>query len=508
MAKELFISETPSHRRVAVVENGDLVEILVDSPGARGMVGNIYKGKVENVLPGMQAAFVDIGYEVNGFLPFSEITNPEYLKEASTNDDDEPEGNGKPSPPKDIQVELKTGQEILVQVIKEAFAGKGPRVTTNLSIPGHMMVLVPGSQFVGVSKKIWDKYEKRRLRKVAQQMAPGDVGVIIRTEAEGKSEAMLRKDFDTVLKHWRKVSSRASVLPAPALVYEDMEEMPVAIRDHLTSDVTKVVFDSRKLHRRFHNYLSQVIPDLASKLELYRGRQPLFDKTGIEAEIDKSLKRRVWLKSGAYIVIDHAEAMVVVDVNSGRFVGKGQHEENSLQINLEAARETAKQLRLRDIGGLIVIDFIDMQLDANKQKVYNELRKELRKDRAKVAVSPISEFGLLEMTRQRVRLSLRDTLSVECGPCHGSGRIASSDTLITKLDQWLRRFRQKSREFRLKLILHPSLAESLNGAKRDILRRFSWRYLTFLEVVSDPLQNPGEFRVVSKRRGADITSEV
>lgn len=402
-------------------------------------------------------------------------------------------------------MDLQTGQDILIQVIKEPFAGKGPRVTTNIALPGHLLVLVPNAHFVGISKKIWDKYEKRRLRKIIRRLVTDDMGIIARTEAEGKAEKLLKKDFDILRKNWKAMENKANHMKPPAMVYEDLETVSTVMRDVLTADVSTMVFDSRKLFRKTQNYLQDVSPDLVSKLELYRGRVPLFTKTGIEDEIQKSLRQRVWLKSGAYLVIEHTEAMVVVDVNSGRFIGKGRHEANSLKINLEAARQVARQLRLRDIGGLIVIDFIDMQEDESKKKVYKELRKELRRDRAKVAVSPVTEFGLLEMTRQRVRLSLLHSLSEECPTCRGTGRIASKDSMITRIDAWLRGFRQKSRELRLKLRVHPSLADYLTNSKKDVVKKFMWQNFVHIDVEGDETLPPDEFQFFSRKTGEEVT---
>jgi len=509
MEKEIYVSETASERRIAVLEDAMLVEIYVEKPHHQGMVGNIYKGKVENVIPGMQAAFVDIGYDINSFLPFSEINNPEYLKDTSTSEEEDEGENAKVIPSRGIDVDLETGQEILIQVIKEPFSGKGPRVTTNIAIPGHLIVLVPNAHFIGISKKIWDKYEKRRLRKIAKNLPRSEeMGIIVRTEAEGKSEKLIKKDFEILIKNWKTIDEKVKHVTAPSLVFEDLETVSTVIRDLLTSDVTKMTFDSRKLFRRIQGYLQDVSPNLVSKMALYKARIPLFIKAGIEEKIDKSLRSRVWVKSGAYLVIEHTEAMVVVDVNSGRFIGKGDHEENSLKINLEAAREVGRQLRLRDIGGLIVIDFIDMQEEENKKKVYNELRKELRKDRAKVAVCPISDFGLLEMTRQRVRLSLLHSMSDKCPTCHGSGRIGSKDSVITKIDNWLRGFRQKSRELRLKLRIHPSLAEYLKNSKKDVLRKFMWQNFVHIDIEEDDSLTPDEFHFYSKKKGGEITREV
>ena len=508
MEKEIYINESVSERRIAIVEGGSLVEFYVEKPHHQGMVGNIYKGQVENVIPGMQAAFVDIGDDLNAFLPFSEITDPQYLMDTSTSDNGDAELSENSSQIKYPKVALKTGQDIVVQVIKEPFSGKGPRVTTNIAMPGHLVVLVPNSHFIGTSKKIWDKYEKRRLRKIFKEFLPKDLGIIARTEAEGKSTKLIKKDFNFLKKTWKAIEKKINTLDGPVLVHEDLEAVSTVIRDLITADVSKMVFDSKKLYRRIQSFLQNFSPDLAKKTELYKNKVPMYVKTGIENEIDKSMRRRVWLKIGGHLIIEHTEAMVVVDVNSGRFVGKEDHESNSLKINLEAAKEIAKQLRLRDIGGLIIIDFIDMLQEENRKKVFIELKKEMRKDRAKMAISPISDFGLLEMTRERVRRSLLLSMSEECPTCRGSGRVASKDFVITKIDNWLKNFRQNNRELRLKLELHPSMSEHLIEEKKEVLRKFMWHNFIHIDVSPNESLMPDEFRFFSKKRGKEITNDV
>ena len=274
---------------------------------------------------------------------------------------------------------------------------------------------------------------KKKTEKVAKGLRQKDTGIIIRTVAEGKSEEHIVNDFNSLLNSWNKVSKIADNENAPALVYEDLETASSVVRDLLTPDVEKIIIDSKRLYKKTQKYLEEVSPSLAERLELYKLKLPLFESFDIDSEIEKLMRPKAWLKSGAYLIIEKTEAMVVVDVNSGKYVGKKLHEDNSLKINLEAAREGARQLRLRDLSGLIVIDFIDMRHEENRKKIYHALRKELRKDRAKVAVSPITEFGLLEMTRQRIRVSLLDSMSEECPTCHGSGRIISKETLITRI---------------------------------------------------------------------------
>ncbi len=507
MKKEIYINESLGETRIGILEDDQLVEVYVEKPDHQRMVGNIYYGKVENVIPGMQAAFVDIGYDINAFLPFSEIENSDYLADA---EDDYNNSNNKRSRKNSdrISVDLQTGQDIYVQVIKEPFAGKGPRVTTETALPGRLLVLVPNANYIGISKKIWDKYERRRLKKIVSKLKVNNFGIIVRTVAEGKSEEFLKNDYEALINNWHAMERKAKRNQAPTLVYEDMETASSVVRDLFTPDIGKIVIDSRQLYKKLNNYLNDVSPNLASRLERYKEKVPLFETMGIEAEIDKLMRSKVWLKSGAYLIIEKTEAMVVVDVNSGRYIGKKEHEDNSLKINLEATREVARQLRLRDLSGLIVIDFIDMREDANKRKIYYELRKELRKDRAKVAVSPISEFGLLEMTRQRIRLSLLDSMSDACPTCHGSGRILSKDAMLTRIDHWLRRYKSKHRDLRLKLHLHPLMASYLQDQKKRVLRGLMWQNLVHIKIIHDSEVPMDEFRFLSQKSGSDVTDQI
>ena len=500
MRKEIFINENMEETRIAIQEDSQLVEVYIERQDNHRMVGNVYKGKVENVLPGMQAAFVDIGYELNSFLPFSEITTEEYLSDHRKKIKNTNNGN--------IEVDLKKNQEIFVQVIKEPFAGKGPRVTTEIALPGRLLVLVPGANYIGISKKIWDKYERRRLKKIAQSLRQKDIGIIIRTVAEGKSENHIENDFKQLLDHWNNIEIKADSAAAPILVYEDLETASSVVRDLLTPDVEKIIIDSKKLYKKTEKYLEDISPSLLDRLELYKLKSPLFESFGIDSEIEKLMRPKAWLKSGAYLIIEKTEAMVVVDVNSGRFVGKKLHEENSLKINLEAAREVARQLRLRDLSGLIVIDFIDMKKEENQKKVYHEIRKELRRDRAKVSVAPITEFGLLEMTRQRIRVSLLDSMSEECPSCNGSGKIISIETLITQIAHWLRRYKAKHLSLRIKLHLNPKNAQYMIKEKKHVLKGLMWKNFIHLKIIENPDLRLDEFRFIRSSDGVDITKEM
>ncbi|MCF7823347.1 MAG: Rne/Rng family ribonuclease [Candidatus Marinimicrobia bacterium] len=518
MKKDIFINQTNKETRIAIHEDDVLVELYVEKPENIRIVGNIYKGVVENVLPGMQAAFVDIGIGANAFLPFSEVEGDSPLLDQDDDDpDDEKPAGSKSSHSRGRDrhrdshrssiPKLRTGQEILVQVIKEPYMGKGARVTTNISLPGRFLVLVPNADYIGISRKIFNNYERRRLRRSCQTMKPDGFGLIARTVTEGKDDETLGGDLNNLMDSYKRMEKAIKAKPGPTLVYKDMETVSSLIRDLFTNDVQRVITDSKAMHKQLVSYLKGAAPQLYNRLEFYKGKLPLFDAYNVQKGIDISMSRNVRLKSGASIVVEQTEALVSIDVNSGKFVGRKDHEANALKINLEAARAIAQQLRLRDLGGLIVIDFIDMSREENKKKVYYELRRELRKDRAKVAVSYISDFGLLEMTRQRIRLSLLLSATEECPVCHGRGRIMSKAALATQIEGWFRRFHSQKREFRLQLIVNPELAKFLRSGRKSVVRIIQWQHFVKIDIVEDESKNMDEFRVFSKKQGKDITDE-
>ena len=432
MKKEIYISKGVGETRIAVTENGKLAELHVDKQSQERTVGNVYKGIVENVIPGMQAAFVNIGQGANAFLPFSEISDSELIAEK----------NEKTKHSKEIDVLLQPGQEIIVQVIKEPFDKKGARVTTELSIAGRFIVLIPKSKYIGVSKKMRDKFERRRLKKIALSIKKPGLGMILRTVAEGKTDAQIENDYKNLTGKYNDLLNKAEKNKAPALIHDDLKVTSNVLRDLISEKVEKIIVDSKDDYNKIYKMVKEDALDIGDALEHYRKREPLFKHSGIDNSMMKLLRKKAWLKSGAYLIIERTEAMVVVDVNSGKFVGKKGHEENSLKINLEAAKEVCAQLRLRHLSGLILIDFIDMVKPENRKKVFLEMKKELRKDRAKVAVSQISEFGVLEMTRERTGLSIVDSLTDCCEVCAGNGRILSKDTLLTRIDYWLRDYKR------------------------------------------------------------------
>ena len=340
-----------------------------------------------------------------------------------------------------------------------------------------------------------------------RDIKPEGFGLIARTVAETKSEKTLRNDLEILLKQWKKVESKLKKVKPPALIYKDVTMASSVIRDLFTNDVKRVAADSKKLYREITHYLKDVGSTLEDRVELYKGKKPIFDHFGIEVEFEKSLSRKVWTRSGGHVIFDHTEAMTAVDVNSGKYIGRKPPEENILKVNLEAAKEIARQLRLRDIGGIIVIDFIDMLEPKNKKRLYDEFTRELRKSRAQVNIAPISEFGLIELTRERVRPSLIYAFSEPCPTCDGLGRVINESTVLTKIERWIRRFKTERKEWSLRLIVHPSIASYMSAGIVSNVRRLMWKYRLKIEIVKDDSLRTDQFRIVLKKDGEDVTDQ-
>ena len=394
-----------------------------------------------------------------------------------------------------------------MQVTKEPVGKKGVRVTSEVSLPGRFLVLLPFDGKIGVSKRMTNFREKRRLRRIVRSMLPEGFGVIIRTVAQDKDEGSLRQDLESLLASWREIEKGMKTQQAPALLYKDMATTSSVIRDLFTDAVDRVVMDSPKLYKDIRAYVNQVSPQMIEKIELYREREPIFDAFKVEKEIATCLNRKVWLKSGGYIIIEQTEAMVVVDVNSGRYAAKREQEQNSLRTNLEASREICRQIRLRDLGGIIVIDFIDLQDERNRKRIYDELRKEFRKDRAKVTVLPMTEIGLAQITRQRIRQSILHSFSEPCPVCGGGGMIQSKSSIVNQIDRWVRRFKAESSEIRLKLSVHPSVAAYLREGMIGRLTRMQWRYRVRIRLEQDQKLPIAEFRFHSPKQNRDVTEQ-
>jgi ribonuclease G len=542
MKKEIIINAAANETRIAITEDGRLAELFVETANKEKMVGDIYLGKVAKVMPGIKAAFIDLGLAQDGFLHFSDIGNrfEEYtamLADDEEGEEDEDEklaiaavasghaastseqisetapppprqepsrnrDNGRP-PRKEIQIQK--GQEIIVQITKEPVGKKGVRVTSEVSLAGRFLVLLPFDGKIGISKKVTSFKEKRRLRKIVQSILPEGFGVIIRTVAEGKDDASLRTDLEDLIKTWREIEKTVKSEKAPCLVYKDMATTSSVIRDLFSNEVTRVVVDSKKLFKEITAYIRYTSAQLLDKIELHKDKRPIFDVYGIEKEIETTLSRKVWLKSGGYIIIEPTEAMVVIDVNSGRYAAKREQEQNSLRTDLEAAREVCRQLRLRDIGGIIVCDFIDLEDDRNKKKVYEELKKEFRKDRAKVTVLPMTEFGLVQITRQRIRQSIVHSFTEACPACGGTGLVQSKTTTLNQLERWVRRFKAETRGLRFTLRVNPELVDTLLTGLPNRLQRIMVKHFVLIKLESDLAIPVGEFRVISPKDEKDIT---
>ena len=547
MKKEIIINAAANETRIAITEEGRLAEVFVDTANKEKMVGDIYFGKVAKVMPGIKAAFIDIGLSQDGFLHFSDIGRrfEEYnamIGEEDGEDEGESETSGEPAlaetgvqtqpphrppapapqtgrqpggapahepqPPTAPKIQLEKGQEIIVQITKEPVGKKGVRVTSEVSLAGRFLVLLPFDGKIGISRKISNFREKRRLRKIVQSILPPSFGVIIRTVAEGKEDSSLKKDLEDLITTWREVEHSIKTEKAPALLYKDMATTSSVIRDLFSNDVERVVVDSKKLYREIRAYIKYTSPQLLEKIELHKDRAPIFDVYGVEKELETSLSRKVWLKSGGYIIIEQTEAMVVIDVNSGRYAAKKEQEQNSLRTDLEAAREVCRQLRLRDIGGIIVCDFIDLDDERNKRKVYEELKKEFRKDRAKVTVLPMTEFGLVQITRQRVRQNILHSFTEPCPACGGTGLVQSKTTTLNVLERWIRRFKTESTEKRLVIRVNPELADILHGGTVSRLKKIMLKYFLWIKLEPDPDLPAGEFRCISPKQGnKDVTDQ-
>jgi ribonuclease G len=492
----IVINADGPETRVALVEDGYLGELYIERKRERGIAGNIYKGRVERVLPGMQAAFVNIGLEKSAYLHVSDVRGtPDDLKRLFAGDsqqhghdeDDEAADAARAGGGARIEDLLKEGQEIVVQVTKEPISTKGARTTRYVSLPGRHLVFMPTVDHVGISRRIASDKERRRLREIVDSMRPAGSGFIVRTVAEGVSERELKSDMEFLIKLWNEVVRRAEGGRCPALIYNDLDLLLRTVRDLFTADVQKMIIDSRSEYDRVKRFIAAMMPDFTGQIELYEGNDPIFDGYGIEIEIDRALERKVWLKSGGYLIVDEMEALTAIDVNTGRFVGKSSLEDTITKTNLEATREVAEQLRIRSIGGMIVVDFIDMDRPHNREKVTRAFNDHLRKDRNKAAVTRISELGLIEMTRKRTRESLLHTLTEPCTSCEGKGYTKSRRTVSYELLRELRRQGDLVEGDTVLVEVHPDVAQVLATTDRP-----------FLEEMEKRLQK----RIIVKARGS------
>jgi ribonuclease G len=506
MSAELIINSNAFETRVALIENGQVTELYIERSSDKGISGNIYKGRVVRVLPGMQAAFVDIGLDKAAFLYVTDVCRPmgeiEQLLIASPVAD---AGETVPGEPAGVAGEechegdlhrdavtvpiedrLQEGQEILVQVAKEPIGSKGARITTHITLPGRNLVFMPTMDRVGVSRRIEDEDERKRLRDIMCEIKAPECGFIVRTAAEGAESEKLRSESDFVARLWQTIQRRSENASVPCLIYRELDITLRAVRDLLTKEVDKLVVDSEVEHRKILHFTETFLPSLCSAVELYDGEEPIFDAYGIEMEIQRALSKKIWLKSGGYIVIESTEALTAIDVNTGRYVGKRSLEETILKTNLEAVKEIAYQLRLRNLGGIIIIDFIDMEKEANRERVWNALRAATYRDKSKSNILHMSELGLIEMTRKRTKESIGHILCEPCFYCDGEGHLKSKQTVCYEILRELERQKEDSYGRKLLVMTHPEVAAMFYDEERAALERVEENLHAIISVKADP----------------------
>jgi ribonuclease G len=483
IVREMLISHDPNETRVALLEDRELVELYIERP-KRSVVGNVYLGKVKDVLPGMQAAFVDVGLEKNGFLYVDEVVTPEGVEDV---------------PRRDIQSLLRPGQQIMVQVLKDPMGTKGARVTTEVTLPGRFLVLMPFSQFVGVSRKI-ENGERDRLHDIIAPHVPDGLGVIVRTVAAGVGEKDLVSDLEFLLRLWKRVSHQAREGLAPEVIYTEMDLALRLVRDVFSDRFRRLLVDDKSVFEKVVSFLKKTSPQLTRFVTLYKDRTPLFEAYGLQPAIDSALERTVRLPAGGHLTIDNTEALTAIDVNTGRYVGRKNLEDTILRTNLEAAVEVVRQLRLRDIGGIIVIDFIDMEDQFHRAEVMQALQRALERDRTKSRVTEISRLGLVEMTRKNVTDGLYGILTEPCPTCRGEGRVLSPSTRRIAVERRMREILNAGRSAAYLFGLHPETYELVMAPGQNVVVSLRSATGKQVAIVPDSDAGPTEVRVLIEGR--------
>jgi ribonuclease G len=481
MYKKIIINMAEHETRVALLEDGNIAELFIERGDVSDIAGNIYKGKVQRVLPGMQATFVDIGLEQAAFIYVSDIHDERYSKVENfliERKEDEIDSLNIKSPGLSqslinyeyhIEELITEGQNIMVQAAKAPLGSKGARVTTHISLPGRFLVLVPTSDHIGISRKIEDETERNRLKEIVESLRRDNFGYIVRTAAEDVQKEKIAYEMGFLKNLWENIQKKYQTVPAPYLVHKEVTISLRAVRDLLLHEAEKLIIDSRSGYESILSFLDSFVPSLKESVEFYEGLEPIFDAFNLEGDISRALTKKVWLKSGGYIVIEHTEALIAIDVNTGRFVGKYNLEETILKTNLEAVKEIAYQIRLRDIGGIIIIDFIDMKKKSNQEKVFNALKQVLLKDKSKTHILPISEMGLIQMTRKRIRKSLTRILCEPCFYCDGEGYLISRQTICYNIYRAILRESRDMMGVKVSLRVNPEIAELLHGEENHLI---------------------------------------
>jgi ribonuclease G len=517
MLKELVVNSAPHETRVALLENGTIVEVFIEREDETSIAGNIYRGRVQRVLPGMQAAFVDIGFDQAAFIYVDDVldtaSHKMYRKFEQDSDGEtdtasidegieatdmgENHTSWKAALNHECSIEdlLTEGQEILVQVAKSSIGTKGPRVTTHISLAGRYMVLMPTVDHIGISKRIENDTERTRLKELLLSIRENSFGYIFRTQAEGIDEDTIKKEIDFLSKTWDAVMTKNKTAAAPSLVYKDLTVTFRAVRDLLANEADKLVIDSKEEYDNVQNFLKKLMPDVKLSVELYQGRESIFDAYNIEGDVARALKRKVWLKSGGYIVIDQTEALVAIDVNTGRYVGKHNFDETILKTNLEAVKEIAYQIRLRNIGGIIIIDFIDMKKEQHKEKVMAHMDEAMKKDKSQTNILPLTELGLVQMTRKRIRRNLTRTLCEPCFYCNGDGHLLSGKSICHKIYRDLVTEAGDIMGNRFTVKVHPEIAQLLHGREKHLISSLENQFSKPIAIYPEPHYHIEEYHI-------------
>ncbi|MCE5313274.1 MAG: Rne/Rng family ribonuclease [Nitrospiraceae bacterium] len=471
MTGELVINVTNEERRVALLEGGQVVELYIERKRDASLVGNIYKGKILKILPGMQSAFVDIGLEKASFLYVADIKTEtaEYYPAFIDNGSDMVDMDSnlqREKPSVSIEELIQEGQEILVQVAKDPIGTKGARVTSYVTMPGRYVVLMPNVEHIGISRRLENEEVRNKLKAIAEELRPKGFGLIMRTACEDATSEEIKKDLEFLQLLWDNIQKKKDRITAPNILYNDFDLIFRSVRDIMSHDVSRLIIDSKEEYEKVKEFVKTYFPRLSDRIEHYSDREPIFDAFGIELDISRALGRRVWLKSGGYIVIDQTEAMTVIDVNTGKFVGKEDLEDTILKTNLEAVKEIAYQIRLRNLGGIIIIDFIDMERLENRDRVFHSFVEAMKRDRAKNTIYNISELGIIQMTRKRVRESLGRVLCEQCPYCEGKGFVKSPRTVVYEIFRKLKRM-NPPQESAVIIKAHSSVADLLSDEERS-----------------------------------------
>jgi len=512
--KEVIINAETLETRVAVLEEGKLEEFNIERTTAERLVGSIFKGKVRNLEDGLKAAFVDIGFEKNAFLHYWDIVPSSFDSgvEIVERPNERERRRDRPKiTQKDIPRVYPPGSDIIVQVTKGPIGTKGPRVTTNLVLPGRYLVLLPNSDQSGISRKIENQQERQRLKKILRELSiPDGMGVIMRTVGEGQQKRYFVRDLALLLEEWREIQDRIKKQPPASCVFQEPDLIERTVRDFLTEDVERIVVDSPRAYDRMREMIAKISKRSASKVKVYSEPQPVFDRFNITRQLENAFSRQVHLKSGGYIVVDETEALVAIDVNTGRHKGGKDQESTILKVNLEAAEEISRQLRLRNMGGLIVLDFIDMKSRRDQQSVYQRMKDGLRRDKAKTHVLPISQLGLMEMTRQRHSESVHAAVYDDCPYCKGRGKVKSALTMSVeiqrKLNEILKKRPREEADFQLLIIVHPTILDRLRTEDEKHLIEMEKRYFGKLNFRKEPALHAEQFKIVNVATGEELAS--